>query len=240
MKRIALTIVVTAIFALIFSVSSLFADESIIKLADFSGKVFVKISPAAEWTDAKKGQGLNQSDSVKTGDNTSAVLEFSNGSSVALKSNTEIIVEELVWDNVSKKVGINMTSGALRTIIKKMDAPSEFKIRTPTAISGARGTIFYVVVFPSGTGVYVQEGLIDFLNTISGETYTVYQGNGSNANSDGTTIVPHELSKEEVDSYLAGYDMSLVAEPYSEPGGGGAANEVTAPEVTQENSASRT
>lgn len=240
MKRIACLIVITAIFSFA-CVATIFAQDSVLKIAAVEGKVLVKAASAVEWSDAKAGQPLNQKDSVKTEDG-KALLEFTDKSSVTLKPNTEITVDELVWDNTARKVNINLTAGQLKTILNKVDTPSEFKVKTPTAICGAVGTIFYVIVLPDGTGVYVEEGLIDFLNTLSGQSYTVYQGQRSDAGADGTITEPQTLSADEVNQLIADWGMMPVAEPYSEPGGGSEnnANNVVAPEVREEGQASRT
>jgi len=214
-----------------------YAQDDVVKLREMTGKVMVKISPSTTWAEAARDQAIKKSDFVKTGAGSKAVLEFPNKNTVTLKPNTEISVEELVWNDTAKKVGINMTSGELKTMINKINTPSEFKVRTPTAICGAKGTIFYVVVFANGTGLYVEQGLVEFLNTISGQSYTVYEGMNSNSNSDGSVTAPHELTKEEVNKIVTDYDMKPVAEPYTEPAGG-KKSDTNPPQVIQENPAS--
>ncbi len=238
-RLFAISILIIAALCIIST--NLFAEGEILKIAAQTGKVLVIISPATEWTEATIGRTLNPKDRIKTEANSKVTLEFPDKSTISLKPNTEIAIEELVWDNTAKKVGIDMSSGELKAIIKKLDTPSEFKVKTPTAVCGARGTIFYVIVFEDGTGVYVEEGLVDFLNTLSGETYTVYQGMNSESHSDGTTTEPQQLSKEQVDNIISGWDVGPVAEPYTEPAGdtGPTAGDVVAPEATQEGQASR-
>lgn len=220
-----------------------FADDPILKVAAITGKVLVKIAPSAEWTAAAVGQALNPKDAIKTEAGAKATLEFPNKSTFFLKPNSELIIDELIWNNAVKKVGVNLTSGELRTIIKKMDTPSDFKVKTPTAICGARGTTFYVIVFTDGTGVYVEDGLIDFLNTINGETYTVYKGMNSEVHTDGSVTPPRELTKAEVSAIIAGYDVEPVAEPYTEPEGAkknADDTNIIVPDVTPEEVASKT
>lgn len=244
MNKIAVSLLIAVAFFMLCSSAS-FADDNAFKIAGMSGKVLVKISPSTEWTAASVGQTLKQQDYVKTEADGKVVLELSDKSSVSLKRNTEIMIEELAWDSTARKAGINMTSGQLKTIIKKVNTPSDFKVKTPTAICGARGTIFYVIIYENGTGVYVEEGLVDFLNTISGESYSVYKGMTSDSRQDGTTTAPREISKEEVSKIVSEYDVQLVAEPYSEPAGNNTpgdvlADEFNAPDVTPENPASQT
>jgi len=230
--------IISVVFVLFLLVSmSAYAQDSSLNVTEITGKVLVKIYPSTEWIEAKAGQVIKQKDAVKTDLGGKALLEFSDKSSIMLKPKTEITVSELVWDNATRKADINMTSGELKTVLTKVSTPSDFKVRTPTAICGARGTVFYVVVFADGTGVYVEQGLVEFLNTISGQSYTVYEGMNSNTHSDGSITEPQPLTKEEVDKVIADYDMKPVAEPYTEPGGEGGTN-LNPPDVIQENPAS--
>lgn len=239
MKKFILYMII-GLCAVALSAVSAFAEDNTVKIASTSGKVLVKIGDSAEWADAKIGQLLRVKDSINTAEDGKAVLEFPDKSSVALKSNTKIAIEELVWNDAARKVGINMSAGELRTMLKKFDKPSEFKVKTPTAVCGARGTVFYVIVFADGTGLYVEEGLADILNSISGESYTVYRGMRSDAFQNGATSTPRELSKTEVDQILAGWNTVIVPEPYAEPPTTKDPNDTQAPDITQEGTASQT
>ena len=225
---------------LVFAAGAASAEEGIITLTEMTGKVMVKVHPSMEWTEAKVGQIIHKKDFVKTDTDGKTMLEFPNKTSVTLKPKTEISVDELIWDNTTRKVNLNMTSGELKTVLNKVDTPSEFKIKTPTAICGARGTVFYVVVFADGTGVYVEQGLVEFLNTVSGQSYTVYEGMNSNTHTDGTISQPQPLSKEEVTKIIADYDMKPVAEPYTPPVEPAGKGDTNPPDVIQENPASGT
>jgi len=250
MSRNKVVALVACVLAFSFFAVNLFAAESVLKVAERSGKVLVKVSPSAEWVEATVGQALNPQDSVKTGERSNAILAFQDKSSVSLKPMTEITVEELVWNNRIKKSTINMNEGELRVIIKKLDTPSEFKVRTPTAICGARGTIFYVAATPAETMVYVSEGMVELTNAISGESSNVVEGMTATSNANGSISEPQESSAGEKAAATSGYDTGLVAEPYTEPAGAisgaaaganaaGGASAVAAPEVTPENTASK-
>jgi hypothetical protein len=194
--------------------------EAPLKVAGFEGKVQVKISPSTEWADAVVDQALNQSDAVKTGDDGQAMLLFSDKSSVAIKPNTEIIVEELIWNDKARKAGLKMPIGELRAIIKKLDSPSDFKVATPTAICGARGTVFYIMTTGTETRVFVTEGAIDFTNSTSGNTYVVVQNMAAISDISGSVTEPRELTGTEKEQALAGWS-GVIAETYIEPPAGG-------------------
>lgn len=197
------------------------------------GKVLAKIAPSSDWTDLVAGQALKKDDSIKTDAHSSVVLEFPNGSTVSIKPNTELSIEELTWDKAAKKIGINMTSGELRTIINKVNAPSEFKVKTPTAICGATGTIFYVKTTATGTSVYVGEGSINVVNPVTGETYAVVAGMMLTINSDGSVDGPRLATDDEIIGWTSFY-TDITAEPYTFVPGGENQGLVEGPQETPE------
>lgn len=231
--RNALIIVVSVVLLSLCPISAVSAADTILRISEMGGKVMVKAAPATEWADAKLGQPLQVNDAVKTGDDGKAVLQFADKSSVSLKQKTEITVEELVWEQAMHKVGITMNAGQLRTIVQKVDTPSEFKVKTANAVCGARGTIFYVTFADGTTKVYVAEGMIELLNLLNGESYTVIETMGAGVNQDGTTSPPGALSDDDKNATTSGYDTGMVAEPYSPPEGANQ-GDVTAPESTPE------
>lgn len=221
--KIAKILSSTTVLFLVFFTALLFAQDGVTKdaalsVAGFEGKVQVKIAPSPDWIDATVGQVLNQNDAIRTGEDGQAMLRFSDKSTVALKPKTELVIEELVWSATARKAGLNMPSGELRAIIKKLDAPSDFKVKTPAAICGARGTVFYILSTPTETRVFVTEGAVDFSSPVSGNSYVVVESMQAIAQISGTITEPRELTGAEKDEVLAGWS-GVVAEPYTEPGG---------------------
>jgi hypothetical protein len=218
MKTTKLFISAVSVFLLFFAATS-FAQDSALKVAGFEGKVQVKLASSADWADAVVDQALNPNDAIKTGENGQAMLQFSDKSTIALKPNTEIIVEELVWSDAARKAGLNMPIGELRATIKKIDTPSDFKVRTPTAICGARGTVFYVMTTGTETRVFVTEGAVDFTNPASGNTYVVVQNMSAISEISGSVTEPRELTGDEKAQALAGWS-GVIGETYTEPPAG--------------------
>lgn len=215
---------VFAITILLFA-ATIFAQDAApkspqLKIAGFEGKVEMKISPSNDWVAAVVDQPLGPSDSIRTGGEGQAMLQFSDKSTVALKQNTEVVVDELVWTDAARKAGLSMPSGEMRAILKKLDTPSDFKVKTPTAICGARGTVFYIIATATETRVFVTEGAIDFTNPSSGNTYVVVQNMAAISEISGSVTEPRELTGAEKDQALAGWS-GVIAETYIEPPAGG-------------------
>jgi len=217
MKTVRLSAVILGISVMLFA-TTLFAAESVITLAGLEGKVVVKIAPSTKWVDAAVDQKLKAKDAIKTGDDGKVLLEFSDKSSVALKKNTEVTIKDLVWAGAIRKAELNMPTGELRAVISKIGGPSQFKVRTPTAICGARGTVFYVMVVGNETRVFVTDGAVDFSNAAGGNTYVVVQNMTAVSNLSGTVSEPRELTGAEKEQVLAGWD-GVITEPYSAPEG---------------------
>lgn len=87
-------------------------------------------------------------DTVETAKRTYARLKFTDGSEVTLKPNTQFKVEQYAYDQAKPKNdagSFNLIKGGLRTItgqIGKRGNQDSYRMRTPTATIGIRGTIY--------------------------------------------------------------------------------------------------
>lgn len=240
MGRFKIVCLMAVVFFTLFAMSA-FAADSALKVAGKVGKVLVRAAGTAEFVDANVGGPLNPEDLIRTGDDGKALLAFPNGSSFTLKPNTEILIEELVWNDAAKKVGVKMTVGQMKTLINKLDTLSEFKVTTPSAICGARGTLWYTnVSLPGATVVLVTEDSINFSNTDGSANYEVTEGYTSSADENGNVTYPVLASPDFVSNMTKEYDVGMTAEPYEGPTGDeGVENyEFEAPDITPEETAS--
>lgn len=237
MKMIKLALV-AMFFVFVFTALSL-AEDAVLKIVTVKGNVLVKIHPSEEWVGVKLGQALNQKDSIKTEADGRVYLEFADKSSLSLKPDTEVTTEELILDAKARKINVVLKAGQLRTIVNKVNKPSEFKVKTPTAICGVRGTKLYLKVSDIETRSYAEGGIIDFTNTTSGESQEVGDGMTSVSSVDGSISDPEPIPGDIKDDITSGYLDGPVAEPYTEPvTDERTATDITAPEVTEETPAS--
>lgn len=87
-------------------------------------------------------------DTVETARRTYARLKFTDGSEVTLKPNTQFKVEQYTYDQAKPKEdagSFNLIKGGLRTItgqIGKRGVQDSYRMKTPTATIGIRGTIY--------------------------------------------------------------------------------------------------
>ncbi len=116
---------------------------------------------------AQKGDRLVDGTVVATGDKSFALLRFADGQIVALKSNSEFRIDQYRYapkDGGAGVIAFSAGRGGLRAItglIGKTN-PSSFKLETPAATIGIRGTSFDVML--GSTYVRVNEGGVELSN----------------------------------------------------------------------------
>lgn len=119
------------------------------ELTDFSGNVQVLLQGAEDYTDAQEGMELESGDKIKTESSGSAELSFNqdNTNLVRLSENTSAEI------SLSGDEKLKMSQGEVFASISSLPSGSAFEIRTPTAVSGARGTDWVTKVTDEGTDV---------------------------------------------------------------------------------------
>lgn len=131
----------------IFFADSLKAEDT--ELISYSGTVEVLLKDADEYSGVEEGMLLSSGDKIKTGDSSSAELSFNSANTnvVRLEDNTEVKV------SLSADEKLEMAVGEVFSSVGELSEDSAFEIRTPTAVSGARGTQWVTKVSDEGTEV---------------------------------------------------------------------------------------
>ena len=97
----------------------------------------------------KQGDKIFVEDKISTGDKSFAVLQFVDGAKVTVRPNSAVIVEQYVYDGEGEDNGtLSLVEGGLRIITGAMakSNPESYKVRTPVALMGVRGTEFAVML----------------------------------------------------------------------------------------------
>jgi hypothetical protein len=144
---------------------------------------------------------VNQDEFIRTGVESASEIVFLDGSQMALGPTAQIVIDEMVYDPRASRarLGVDVAAGAFRFVSGGFASPS-YRIRTPTATIGLRGTQIHCDV-PVGTAgseppttCRVIRGQIVMTNRITGETTIVNEGEtktilggaGSGSSGDGT------------------------------------------------------
>lgn len=111
-------------------------DESTSLITFTTGDVTVNGIPASA------GKILNSNDIIKTADNSYTTVQFGSKIIITIKSNTEILINEMNVSAGKEKCSIDIRYG---NIFNKISGGvNQYNVRTPTLVAAVRGTSFTV------------------------------------------------------------------------------------------------
>jgi hypothetical protein len=147
---------------------------------------------------------VEQGDTLITEKRTYARIKFNDGSEVTLRPDSQFKVESFSYDQAKPKEDkafFALVKGSLRTItgqVGKRGVPDSYKMKTPPAVIGIRGTIFEVKIcagncagLPDGVYFFVPDGNI----TVSNAAGTQVVGAGQYAYAQNINSPPVILPK---------------------------------------------
>ncbi len=163
------------------------------------GEVMIMTKSAAKWAPAYKGQRLSIGDKIKTGRSGRAEVKFANSAIFRMRplSQLEIPSEK---DNDGKRVGfLDMKFGKVWSKVKPVGKGESFKVRTPTAVAGIRGTVFTLSVnaITKKSIVAVLEGSIDV--AAGGATVPVGENEKTSVEENQAPDTPEQMDPEEAE-----------------------------------------
>ncbi|MFC1694656.1 FecR domain-containing protein [Pseudomonadota bacterium] len=97
----------------------------------------------------KQGDFIYVADEIMTSNRSFAVLQFEDGAKVTVRPDTTLIIEQYLYaGNDSDEATLNLVEGGLRVITGAMakSNPENYKVRTPVALMGVRGTEFSIML----------------------------------------------------------------------------------------------
>ena len=97
----------------------------------------------------KQGDFVYVNDEIQTSARSFAVLQFTDGAKVTVRPESKLIIETYLYaGNDNDETTLNLVSGGLRVITGAMakNNPENYKVRTPVALMGVRGTEFSIML----------------------------------------------------------------------------------------------
>jgi len=97
----------------------------------------------------KQGDFFFVNDEILTGDRSFVVLQFTDGAKVTVRPGSKLVIESYLYaGNEGDEATLNLVSGGLRVITGAMAKtnPEKYKVRTPVALMGVRGTEFSIML----------------------------------------------------------------------------------------------
>ncbi|MFO1198871.1 MAG: FecR domain-containing protein [Burkholderiaceae bacterium] len=143
------------------------------------------LRPSAILTPLKAGEAVRSGDRVITGSDGRVELRFLDGAVMAIQPGSDFKVEAYQYDAAGERNFMALARGALRTISGAIGKRNrdDYKLTTPTATIGIRGTEYEAAETPCG-----QAGCAP--GDRPGLTVRVFQGRVAVSNGTGTTEVP--------------------------------------------------
>jgi hypothetical protein len=124
----------------------------------------VETQSAAGRTTVKVGDAIAAGQTLATGARSECELRLGGQTTVRIEERTEFTLSEAVLDSGRNQVGIGLAAGRIRCKVARLTGNERFRVRTPTAVVGVRGTEFGVTVSAAGgTVLSVQRGAVAIL-----------------------------------------------------------------------------
>ena len=121
------------------------ADESSGMVVASRGEVSALANGTSR--ELKQGDFIYVNDQIQTGARSFAVLQFTDGAKVTVRPDSKLVIETYLYaGNDSDEATLSLVSGGLRVITGAMAKthPENYKVRTPVALMGVRGTEFSI------------------------------------------------------------------------------------------------
>jgi hypothetical protein len=188
-------------------------------VANRAGSVEIKKSGRRDWRGALMNDSLKEGDELKTGEEGDVEIRLDNGNSVVLKPNTEVKLTKLKRDPKTGEYEnlFEARQGKLKAVIDKLEGKSTFKVKTPVALCGVRGTVMYLDIEASITKAFYEGGGGDITNLLSGKTKIVGSGYNAYADINGFVSDPQFTTNDERMNLDEAWGSSRGVEGYSSP-----------------------
>ena len=171
----------------------------------FKPEVKVKHSGDKDWSDAKRGYQLFDSDTLQTGSGGYAAVQFMDNSLIKVKPNSLLILNGEVKDKNSTASRIALEVGEIFLNVK--ERRSDFEVATSQSVAVVQGTEFGASSDKSGSNRYwVASGTVEVTALRSGESVSLSDGMFGEVSSDGSSITSGYLSEEELNNLVKEYE----------------------------------
>lgn len=144
LKRLILPLMLLIFF---FASAAFAAEKRTATVKEFHGDVQIQRAVSEKTIKVFKNMRLEEGDKIITGKDSKVILTADSDKEITIAANTIAILSEFKKNGTSTDTVITIQAGGVGSKIdKKLDKNSNYKIKTPTAVMGVRGTEFYVQV----------------------------------------------------------------------------------------------
>lgn len=164
----------------------------------FKPKVNIFNRASQKYLTAEQGEKLFDGDTLATGEDGYAAVQFMDKSLAKVKPSSVLLVNGSV-DDATQSTSTRILLNAGEVLMNVNDATrSSFEVATSSSVATVKGTEFISSVGPMGESLhYVFEGTITVLATESGQTEDIGQGRFARVSADGQTITTGEMDEDQ-------------------------------------------
>ena len=123
-----------------------------------------KVSPLGRVETLQVGSSLAAGDRIRTGADAVAILVFSDEGRISLRSDSELLIRHYEIDpaGVKTRIELELLKGTVRQISgnASRNQPERYRLNTPIAVIGVRGTDFLAKTSGDAVEAFVHEGKI--------------------------------------------------------------------------------
>ncbi len=150
-------------FILFFMVALAGAASVNGKVSKVVGTAEIQLPGEADFKPLKEGDKVPPGSTIKTGNNSRAVILTLPGAALRISADSVVKITEMDFtkgqETDSRKARIILNSGTVSAMIDKEAADiTDFRVKTPQGVAAARGTFFGVTVDKGKTYLTVKEG----------------------------------------------------------------------------------
>ncbi|MFA5025318.1 MAG: FecR family protein [Candidatus Shapirobacteria bacterium] len=149
------------------------ARDSGARVSDLSGQVEIACPPDLEaWDVMKMGRVIYVDCHLKTGEDSSAVISFSDMTTFEMKSESEIVIDT----PPEKESKLSLIAGNIWVDVKQMVKDGTMKVHMSQAVAGIKGTKFILTETGSESSIKVIEGVVNFESRVTGKAVDIMAG----------------------------------------------------------------
>lgn len=180
-------------------------DRPLAIVRRFKPQVEFKKAGNGEWAEAKMAQQLFSGDTLRTGPQGYAAVQFMDNSLVKVKSNSLLVVmgEVRGKDNTATRLAVEL--GEVFLNVTKRN--SDFEVATPSAVAAVKGTGFSTSVDEAGQSTFVVvEGIVEVVALRSGQKATLQRGKKASVDKSGQNLTTSNASTNEMNETQQSFD----------------------------------
>ncbi|MDB4349492.1 FecR domain-containing protein [Omnitrophica bacterium] len=188
-------------------------------VANAAGPVDIRKSGTQRWRSAEMNEVLGEGDDIKTSEGGGVEIRMDNGNYVSLQPNTEVKLTRLKQDPKTGEYEniLESKGGKLKAVIEKLEGKSMFKVKTPTAVCGIRGTVMYLNITMIKTWAFCEGGGGEIESLVSGKLKIIESGHNAYADDTGFVSEPQYTTNDQRMYFDEVWRSGSGAEGYSSP-----------------------